>query len=169
MDFAGYALPLQYQTGIKAEHLHTRSKAGLFDVSHMGQIRLSGNNVEQATERLVTGDISNLTPFRQRYTLLTNQQGGIIDDLMLTRTPGRLFMVVNGACRETDYAWIKQAMGPEYAVELLADRALLALQGPGAAQVMEPICQDCKNLPFPDVLETELDGMPAFVSRSGAA
>ncbi|MCY3750637.1 MAG: glycine cleavage system aminomethyltransferase GcvT, partial [Gammaproteobacteria bacterium] len=128
--FAGYEMPLQYRRGIMAEHLHTRSGAGLFDVSHMGQVRLSGRGIEQAMERLVTGDISALAPYRQCYTLLTNTEGGIIDDLMLTRTPEHLFMVVNAACRETDYAYLRQALGPDYAVEMLHDRALLALQGP---------------------------------------
>ena len=127
VDFAGYEMPLQYHSGIRAEHLHTRSKAGLFDVSHMGQIRLSGKNIERAMERLVTGDISAMKPFRQCYTLLTNLQGGIIDDLMLTRTPDYLFVVVNAACKEVDYAYLKQALGPEYQVEIL--------QGPGLVRI----------------------------------
>ena len=113
VNFAGYEMPLQYQRGIRAEHLHTRSSAGLFDVSHMGQIRLSGNDIEGSMETLVSGDIRSLEPFRQRYTLLTNQQGGIIDDLMLTRTPDYLFVVVNGACKQADYAYLKQALGPD--------------------------------------------------------
>ena len=167
VNFAGYEMPLQYQRGIRAEHLHTRSSAGLFDVSHMGQIRLSGNDIESSMETLVTGDIRSLEPFRQRYTLLTNQQGGIIDDLMLTRTPDYLFVVVNGACKQADYAYLKQALGPGYQVEMLRERALFALQGPKAAKVLSVLQQECLDLPFLGALETELAGMPAFVNRCG--
>ena len=165
--FAGYEMPLQYRRGIMAEHLHTRSGAGLFDVSHMGQVRLSGRGIEQAMERLVTGDISALAPYRQCYTLLTNTEGGIIDDLMLTRTPEHLFMVVNAACRETDYAYLRQALGPDYAVEMLHDRALLALQGPQAADVLANLYPECKTMPFLSAAETSLDGVPAFINRCG--
>ena len=167
VDFAGYEMPLQYHGGIRAEHLHTRSRAGLFDVSHMGQIRLSGKNIERAMERLVTGDISAMKPFRQCYTLLTNLQGGIIDDLMLTTTPDYLFVVVNAARKEVDYAYLRQALGPEYQVEILQDRALFALQGPKAATVLGALHQGCMNLPFLSALETELDGVPAFINRCG--
>ena len=167
VDFAGYEMPLQYHRGIRAEHLHTRSGAGLFDVSHMGQIRLSGKNIERAMERLVTGDISAMQPFRQCYTLLTNLRGGIIDDLMLTRTPDYLFAVVNAACKEVDYAYLKQALGSEYQVELLQDRALFALQGPKAATVMGTLHQGSMTLPFLNALETELDGIPCLVNRCG--
>ena len=167
VNFAGYEMPLQYRRGIRAEHLHTRSSAGLFDVSHMGQIRLSGNDIEGSMETLVSGDIRSLEPFRQRYTLLTNQQGGIIDDLMLTRTPDYLFAVVNGACKQADYAYLKQALGPGYQVEMLRERALFALQGPKAAKVLGVLRQECLDLPFLGALETELAGMPAFVNRCG--
>ena len=162
VDFAGYEMPLQYHRGIRAEHLHTRSRAGLFDVSHMGQIRLSGKNIERAMERLVTGDISAMKPFRQCYTLLTNLHGGIIDDLMLTRTPDYLFAAVNAARKEVDYAYLKQALGPEYQVEMLQDRGLFALQGPKAATVLGVLHQGCMNLPFLSAIETELDGIPSF-------
>ena len=167
VDFAGYEMPLQYHSGIRAEHLHTRSRAGLFDISHMGQIRLSGKNIERAMERLVTGDISAMEPFRQCYTLLTNQQGGIIDDLMLTRTPDYLFVVVNAACKDADYAYLKQVLGPGYQVEILRDRALFALQGPKAATVLGVLHQGCMSLPFLGAIETELDGIPSFVNRCG--
>lgn len=167
VDFAGYEMPLRYRMGTRAEHLHTRSRAGLFDVSHMGQLRLSGNNIEQAMESLVTGDIRALEPFRQRYTLLTNRQGGIIDDLMLTRTQDHLFLVVNAACRESDYMYLKNALGPEYRVEMLRERALLALQGPKAADVLGPLQQGCRTMPFLGALETELDGISCFVNRCG--
>ena len=166
-DFAGYAMPLQYGRGIIAEHLHVRNSAGLFDVSHMGQLRLSGNKVEQALERLVTGDISALGPYRQCYTLLTNEQGGIIDDLMVTRVPDGLFLVVNAACRDTDHAYLQQVLGREYQVDMLSDRALLALQGPQAAAALGRLLPACRTMPFLSALETELDGMPVFINRCG--
>ena len=166
-DFAGYAMPLQYGRGIIAEHLHVRNGAGLFDVSHMGQLRLSGHNVEQALEGLVTGDISALEPYRQCYTLLTNKRGGIIDDLMVTRAPDYLFMVVNASCRDTDYAYLKQALGPEHVPEVLSDRALLALQGPLAATALGKLAPQCRTMPFLGALETELEGIPVFINRCG--
>lgn len=167
VDFAGYSMPVQYRRGIREEHLHTRRSAGLFDVSHMGQMRLSGAGVESAMETLVTGDISALGPFRQRYTLLTNQQGGIIDDLMLTRTPDSLFLVVNAACKEADFAYLKQALGPGYRLELLSDRALLALQGPKAAAVLGVLSRECRAMPFLSMVETELQGITCIVNRCG--
>ena len=166
-DFAGYAMPLQYGRGIIAEHLHVRNNAGLFDVSHMGQLRLSGNNAEQALERLVTGDISTLGAYRQCYTLLTNEQGGIIDDLMVTRATDGLFLVVNAACRDTDHAYLRQALGHEHRVDMLSDRALLALQGPQAAAALGRLLPECRTMPFLSALETELDGMPVFINRCG--
>lgn len=167
VEFAGFSMPLQYRRGIREEHLHTRSSAGLFDVSHMGQMRLSGNGIESAMERLVTADISALAPFRQCYTLLTNQRGGIIDDLMLTRTPDYLFLVVNAACSETDYTYLKEALGPGYMLEMLSDRALLALQGPEAAQIMDALHQGCGSMPFLSAAEFELDSAPCFINRCG--
>ena len=167
VEFAGYSMPVQYRGGIRDEHLHTRSSAGLFDVSHMGQIRLSGAGIENTMEGLVTGDISAMAPYRQRYTLLTNHQGGIIDDLMLTRTPDSLFLVVNAACKEADFAYLEKALGPGYRLELLSDRALLALQGPKAADVLAGLCQGCGSMPFLSAVEIELDGTPCLVNRCG--
>lgn len=167
VEFAGYEMPLQYRKGIRAEHLHTRSSASLFDVSHMGQMRLSGAGIESALEKLVTGDIGTLGPFRQRYTLLTNQQGGIIDDLMLTRTPDYLFLVVNAACKEADFAYLKEALGPGYRLDLLSDQALLALQGPKAAAVLGVLSQDCRDMRFLSMVETELQGVTCIVNRCG--
>ncbi|MCY4339640.1 MAG: glycine cleavage system aminomethyltransferase GcvT [Gammaproteobacteria bacterium] len=166
-DFTGYTMPLQYRRGIMAEHLHTRSGAGLFDVSHMGQLRVSGNNVAQALERALTGDVRALKPYRQCYTLLTNEQGGIIDDLMLTRTADGLLLVVNAARRDTDHAYLRQALGAGYEVELLHDRALLALQGPRAAAVLADLFPQCTTMPFLSALETSFDGGGACISRCG--
>ena len=167
VDFAGYAMPVQYRRGIREEHLHTRSDAALFDVSHMGQMRVYGSGFESAMERLVTGDISTLRPHRQRYTLITNHQGGIIDDLMLTRTPDHLFLVVNASCKETDYAYLQQALGSGCRLEMLSDRALLALQGPKAADVLGELSRECRAMPFMSALETRLDGTACFVNRCG--
>lgn len=167
VEFAGFSMPVRYRRGIREEHLHTRSSAGLFDVSHMGQMRLSGSGIESAMEGLVTADISAMAPFRQCYTLLTNQRGGIIDDLMLTRTPDYLFLVVNAACRETDYTYLKEALGPGYMLEMLSDQALLALQGPEAADVLGRFHQQCRTMPFLSAIEAELDGIPCFVNRCG--
>ncbi len=167
VNFAGYEMPLQYRRGIREEHLHTRSHAGLFDVSHMGQIRLSGENIETAMERLATGDICGLEPFRQCYTLLTNQQGGIIDDLILTRTPDSLLIVVNASCRASDFSYLRDTLGPRYQVEMLRDRSLLALQGPKAAGILSCLHSECETLPFFAACEVELDGVDCWVSRCG--
>lgn len=167
VDFAGYSMPVRYRRGIRDEHLHTRSSAGLFDVSHMGQLRLSGAGIENAVETLVTADTSAMAPFRQCYTVLTNQRGGIIDDLMLTRTPDHLFLVVNAACKETDYAYLKEALGSGYRLEMLSGQALLALQGPEAAGVLGRFHQPCLTMPFLSAIEAELDGIPCLVNRCG--
>src|SRR5207248_7286484 len=124
-----------YPTGILAEHLHTRSQAGLFDVSHMGQIRLSGAGCVSALERLVPGDLAALAPLRMRYTLFLDEAGGILDDLMATRLADGLFLVVNAAREEADFAHLREGLGTGVPIEPLADRALLSLQGPAAAAV----------------------------------
>ena len=167
VNFAGYEMPLQYHRGIREEHLHTRSHAGLFDVSHMGQIRLSGAHVEVAMERLVTGDLCRLEPFGQCYTLLTNRQGGILDDLVLTRTPESLFIVVNAACRESDLSYLRDSLGSQYQVEMLSDHALLALQGPKAARVLSRLHPECDTLSFFTAREIDLGGVNCRISRCG--
>ena len=136
VDFAGYSMPLQFAAGIKAEHLHTRAHAGLFDVSHMGQIHIRGDAACTALEHLVTGDIPGLADHQQRYTLLTNAAGGIIDDLMVAKVAGGLELVVNAATKEQDVAYLESALPPGCELELMQDRALLALQGPQAVQVL---------------------------------
>ncbi|MEQ8660655.1 MAG: glycine cleavage system aminomethyltransferase GcvT, partial [Gammaproteobacteria bacterium] len=125
VPFAGYAMPLQYPAGIRAEHLHTRAQAGLFDVSHMGQIVIEG--ALDTLEALVPGDIAGLAEGRQRYTLLTTPTGGIVDDLMVTRLPGRLFVVANAAFRDSDLAHLAAGLGDACTVRAADDRALLAL------------------------------------------
>ncbi|MCP5366508.1 MAG: glycine cleavage system aminomethyltransferase GcvT [Hyphomicrobiales bacterium] len=165
VPFAGYAMPVQYE-GIMAEHLHTRAAAGLFDVSHMGQALLTGADPAAAMETLVPGDIAGLAPGHTRYTLLTNDAGGIRDDLMVTRREGDLFLVVNAACKEADFAHIAGALAGRAELRPL-DRALLALQGPAAAAVMARLAPALAQAAFMSFAEVELLGIPCFVTRSG--
>ena len=135
VPFAGYEMPVQYPAGIIAEHLHTRAKAGLFDVSHMGQVTLGGVTAAML-ETLVPGDIAGLAPGRMRYTLLLNDEGGIIDDLMAVRDDDALRLVVNAATKDDDVAHLRDRLGPKAEIQLCDDLALLALQGPAAAAVL---------------------------------
>ena len=167
VPFAGYDMPVQYAAGIIAEHNHTRSKAGLFDVSHMGQLRVSGRDPAAAFERLVPGDIKGLAPSRMRYTQLTNDTGGILDDLMATRWGADVFLVVNAACKEDDLAHLRAGLDGRAVVEPLADRALLALQGPAAIEVLARLAPDCRSQKFMSLAEYRLDGAPCLVTRSG--
>jgi aminomethyltransferase len=167
VPYAGYAMPVQYQ-GVLAEHLHCRAAAALFDVSHMGQATLSGATAAAALERLVPGDLLGLKPGRQRYTLLTNEAGGIIDDLMVANLgDDRLFLVVNASRRDDDFAHIAANMPAGVRLHPHEDRALLALQGPAAAAVMARIGPDAARLPFMGVASVTLVGIPCLVSRSG--
>ncbi len=166
VPFAGYDMPVQYPAGIIAEHLHTRAQAGLFDVSHMGQVRVRGKDPAAAFEALVPGDIRGLAPFRQRYTQFTNDAGGILDDLMVTRWGDDLFVVVNAACKAQDIAHM-QARLAGARVEPLADRALLALQGPAAAAVLARLAPGCATQKFMSLAEHEILGVRCIVTRSG--
>jgi len=165
--FAGYQMPVQYPTGILAEHLHTRAAAGLFDVSHMGQLRIEGADPAAALETLVPGDISGLGTARMRYTLLLNEAGGILDDLMVTRLPDSLFVVVNAATQDADLAHLAGHLGPAVKISRLDERALLALQGPMAAAVLERLAGGVVRLPFMSAAEIVLDGQHCLVTRSG--
>jgi aminomethyltransferase len=166
--FAGWSMPVQYRGGILAEHQQCRTKAALFDVSHMGQAVLSGATGAATLERLVPGDIIGLKPGRQRYTLLLNEAGGIIDDLMVANLGGeRLFLVVNAARRGVDLPHIAAALPDSVTLTELEDRALLALQGPAAAQVLTRLCPPSASLPFMGVTEAEIAGLPCIISRSG--
>ena len=167
VPFAGYEMPVQYPHGILAEHLHTRSQAGLFDVSHMGQIRLTGADPIIALEALVPGDLQALAPMRMRYTLFLNEQGGILDDLMVTRLEDGLFLVVNAACKEADFAHLRTRLGAGTAIEPLEDRALLALQGPAAAAVLCRLIDGVARLSFLTAAEIPVDGRSWLVTRSG--
>jgi len=168
VEFAGYEMPVQYPTGIIAEHLHTRAQAGLFDVSHMGQLRLTGADPATALEALVPGDIGGLGPMRMRYTLLLNDQGGILDDLMATRLEDGLLLVVNAATKDGDFAHLRAKLPNNIEIEQLDDRALLALQGPAAAAVLRRLAGGIEQLPFMTAIETNLEGRHrCLVTRSG--
>lgn len=169
VPFAGYDMPVQYaDMGVLKEHVHTRARAGLFDVSHMGQAILTGDNPAAALEKIVPGDIKGLEPLKIRYTVLLNDQGGIIDDLMVTRWDDKtLFLVVNAACKDKDFAWIRKTIGAETKLEYLADRALLALQGPEAEAVAARFFPDAASLKFMECVKTKLEGHEIFLSRSG--
>ena len=167
VPFAGYSMPVQYLTGILAEHRHTRAEAGLFDVGHMGQARIHGTGAAKAIEALVPGDIQGLDLDHTRYTQLTNDAGGIIDDLMVTRRDGHLFVVVNAACKDGDYAHIARALPKECRLEILEDRALMALQGPTAIAVMDGLCPGIAKLSFMSVAAFKIGGIDCLVSRSG--
>ena len=166
VPFAGYAMPLQYE-GIIAEHRHTRAAAGLFDVSHMGQARLRAAGAAEMLETMVPGDIVGLAAGRMRYTVLTNARGGILDDLMVTATADHLLLVVNAACKERDFAHIEKKTKAPCTLEVLNDRALLALQGPRAADVLARFAPACRQMPFMSAESLSLAGVGCFVTRSG--
>ncbi len=166
VPFAGYDMAVQYPLGILGEHKHTREQAGLFDVSHMGQVRLVGDDPVAALEALVPGDLAGLDVGAMRYSMFTNDQGGILDDLMVTRGEDHLFVVVNAGCKEADIAHLKKHLGAA-AVEVLADRALLALQGPAAAAVLARHAPASAELGFMTAAAMVIAGAACFVSRSG--
>lgn len=170
--FAGYEMPLQYPSGIFKEHLHTRAAAGLFDVSHMGQIALrpySGRveDAARALETLVPGDIVGLAADRQRYTLFTNTSGGVLDDLMVSNRGDHLMLVVNAARKAADEAHLRAHLSDSSAVEPLFNRALIALQGPKAETALAALAPDVRTMTFMDVRTIALLGGPCMVSRSG--
>ena len=170
VPFAGYSMPVQYPMGVMKEHLHTRNFAGLFDVSHMGQVILSGASweaVATASETLVPMDVLGLADGRQRYGLFTNDVGGIEDDLMFARRGNDLFVVVNAACKGADIARMKAALEPQVTVTAIDDRALIALQGPGAEAALATIDPTAANMRFMDFGALSLDGVEVWASRSG--
>jgi len=169
--FAGYSMPVQYPAGVMAEHLHTRSAAGLFDVSHMGQLRLAGADAAAAFESLMPVDVLDLPVGKQRYGLLLNAQGGILDDLMFVNRGDDLFVVVNGACKVADMAHIEASIGHRCAVVPCPERALLALQGPQAASVLARLNPGIDRLVFMTGAQFALrcanQFVDCFVTRSG--
>ena len=167
VPFAGYDMPVQYAGGIIDEHLHTREKASVFDVSHMGQAVLLGDDAARALETLVPGDFQGLAPGRTRYTLFTNEEGGILDDLMVTNMGDHLFLVVNAACKEADFAHMESCIGDRVNLEILEDKALIALQGPKAADVLSRLRAEVATMPFMSSKEMDLNAASALVTRSG--
>lgn len=167
VPFAGYSMPVNYPLGIKHEHLHVRTKAGLFDVSHMGQIRLKGKHAASALERLVPVDIIDLAVGAQRYALFTNEQGGVLDDFMVTNAGDFLFLVVNASRKKDDIAHLKLHLQEQCEIEVLEDHALLALQGPMAVSVLAKIAPEIESMTFMSAKTVVINGVECFVSRSG--
>ncbi len=167
VPFAGYGMPVQFSAGIIAEHTHTRAAASLFDVSHMGQVALRGADAAAALESLVPGDIQGLGAGRMRYTQFTNEAGGILDDLMVTNAGDHLFVVVNATRKEADLARMHDGLSGRVTVEPLPDRALLALQGPKAVEVLARLAPECRDMVFLSAAVLSVDGIECFVTRSG--
>jgi aminomethyltransferase len=167
VPFAGYDMPVSYPAGILAEHRQCRESAALFDVSHMGQLRLVGGDAAAALETLVPVDIVGLAEGKQRYALFTNDAGGIRDDLMVTRRADHLFLIVNAACKGDDIAHLRATIAPRCAIEPLPDRALLALQGPMAAVVIGRLAPSLSKLTFMSGAEATIAGIACFATRSG--
>ncbi|HYD44658.1 MAG TPA: glycine cleavage system aminomethyltransferase GcvT [Phenylobacterium sp.] len=168
VEFAGYSMPVQYREGVLKEHLWTREHAGLFDVSHMGQARLRGVAPQAAFEEMTPADVIGLKRGKQRYGVLLNHKGGIIDDLMFARPDDDgLFVVVNGACKEGDFKVIDNELAGQVSIQRLEDRALLALQGPEAAAVLAQHAPDAAKMVFMDSAIVPMFGVSVIVSRSG--
>jgi aminomethyltransferase len=167
VPFAGYSMPVQYPAGLMAEHHHTRTAAGLFDVSHMGQLRLVGADAAAAFETLIPVDVIGLQAGKQRYGLLLNDEGGIIDDLMFVNRGADLFVIVNGACKVGDIAHIQARIGQRCDVIPMPERALLALQGPQAVAALSRLVPGVEKLVFMTGAEFTWNGAALFITRSG--
>ena len=167
VPFAGYSMPVQYPMGLMAEHLHTRTAAGLFDVSHMGQLRLEGDGAAAAFESLMPVDVMDQPVGKQRYGLLLNDAGGIMDDLMFFNTGGSIFIIVNGACKAVDIAHIQQKIGTLCNVIPMPEMALLALQGPKAVTALSRLAPGVEKLVFMTGGRFDVAGCDCFLTRSG--
>lgn len=166
VPFAGYDMPVQYPLGVKKEHEHTRQQCGLFDVSHMGQVLVSGSDVAEALETLIPADLVGLKEGEQRYGLFTSTDGGIIDDLMVVNAGDHFYLVVNAACKEQDIAHLRTSLGASHDIEVL-NRGLLALQGPLASAVMQRLCPQACELTFMRHGRFTIAGNEVWISRSG--
>jgi aminomethyltransferase len=167
VPFAGYLMPVQYSAGIKQEHLHSRDNAGLFDVSHMGQVIVKGEGAAQALEKLMPVDLEVLEINQQTYATLTNEQGGVLDDLIVTRwAEDTYFLVVNAGCKHEDIAHIRNHL-PGFEVTYLGDRGLLALQGLKAKEVMAELSPEANKLIFMHGCHSSIDGIDCYITRSG--
>ena len=166
VPFAGYEMPVQYE-GIMAEHLWTRENAGLFDVSHMGQLLIHGRSVDSALEKLMPGDFQAAADMKPKYSLLLDEEGGILDDLMATRRGDQFYVVVNGATKHSDIANMERRLPPEVVIDYMKEQALLALQGPRAAEVLETIVPGVSELGFMQGRPFQWNGRNLWISRSG--
>ena len=172
VPFAGYSMPVQYKSGVISEHLHTRSKAGFFDVSHMGQIKIWPKNNDkekliQELEKLMPCDLYNLKENRQTYSLLTNSNGGVIDDLMIANKVSYFQLVVNASQKKTDYQHLKNNISQDFDIELEENKSLLAIQGPQSENILSDINSNVKNMKFMDSIDISLAGIDCSISRSG--
>ncbi|HEY3699619.1 MAG TPA: glycine cleavage system aminomethyltransferase GcvT [Spongiibacteraceae bacterium] len=167
VPFAGYSMPVQYVDGILKEHLHTRAAAGLFDVSHMGQVKLHGTDAAQSLEKLVPIDVIDLPLRQQRYAVFTNASGGILDDLMVTQCGDHLLLVVNATCKVDDIAHLRTQLPNTVQVEPMPNHALLALQGPAAREVLARLNPAASALKFMQTAALDIAGIPCWVSCSG--
>ncbi len=167
VPFAGYEMPVQYPSGITTEHLHTRKAAGLFDVSHMGQVRIDGEGREAALETLVPTDVAAIPEGGVKYSLFTNDQGGILDDLMISNAGDNLYLVVNAACKDQDIPLLRSALSPQQSLSEIDDHALIALQGPKAVGVLSRFAPSLARMPFMTTTMVDLAGLWCRASRSG--
>jgi len=169
-EFAGYEMPVQYSLGILGEHQHTRTKAGLFDVSHMGQIILRGSSYQEtalAFERAIPMDVLGLKVGRQRYGFLTTDGGGILDDLMFSNRKDHIFVVLNAACKDSDIVHLRTLLEPEISIEVIENRALIALQGPASETVLSEFNSQISAMKFMDIKTLSIAGAECWISRSG--
>jgi aminomethyltransferase len=167
VPFAGYEMPVHYSQGIIHEHLHCRSHAGFFDISHMGQCLILGDNAVNELEHLTPSDITGLKVGAQKYTLLTNSEGGIIDDIIITRLDSGLMIVVNAACKDKDFRYLESHLSGRCTFKALPDQALFALQGPAAATVIARFSKQAADLLFMQACATEIKGIACTLSRCG--
>lgn len=165
--FAGYEMPLQYPTGIIQEHKHCREQSGFFDISHMGQCLITGQSVAEELEKLTPSNITGLKIGQQRYTVLTNDKGGIVDDIIITRTESGFLIVVNAGCKEKDFAHLQQHLPDSCQLTILQDQALFALQGPMAAKIMGQLSEQASNLSFMQACTSQIANIECFISRCG--
>ena len=169
-EFAGYEMPVQYSLGILGEHQHTRTKAGLFDVSHMGQIILRGSSYQEtalALEKVIPMDVLGLKVGRQRYGFLTTDGGGILDDLMFSNREDHIFVVLNAACKNSDIVHLRTLLEPEISIEVIENRALIALQGPASETVLSEFNSQISAMKFMDIETLSIAGTECWISRSG--
>jgi aminomethyltransferase len=167
VPFAGYQMPVHYGHGIIYEHLHCRSHTGFFDISHMGQCLILGDTAASELEQLTPSDITGLKIGAQKYTVLTNSDGGIIDDIIITRIDSGLMIIVNAACKDHDFAWLKNCLSDRCTFKNLPDQALLAIQGPTAASVMARFSKQAASLLFMQSCTTTINGIACTISCSG--